>query len=143
MHPHVTLVTLGVQDLKRATAFYRDGLGWPVKNDVDAQGVAFFQLGGLVLSLFPAHELAADAGVPDAGEGFRKVSLAHNLGSRAAVDAAMEEARRAGARIVKPAKDSSWGGYGGYFADPDGHLWEVAHNPFWALDAEGRATLPK
>jgi len=122
----------------RAVAFYRDGLGWPTEGIVGAEhehgAVAFFDLQpGLKLALWPRTSLGQDAGIT-AGEadptGF---SLAHNVTSKAEVDALMAEAKAAGGRIVKPAHDTFWGGYAGYFADPDGHLWEVAWNPHWAL----------
>lgn len=130
MQPRISMITLGVGDLARAVRFYEQGLGLPRMPSPD--GVAFFPLNGSWLALYPWQELAADAGLEPAGEGFRGVSLAHNVGSRAAVDAVMAQAQAAGARLVKPAQDVFWGGYCGYFADPDGHLWEVAWNPaFW------------
>lgn len=138
MRPNLSLVTLGVSDLARSVAFYRDGIHLPVANDWKAQGVAFVPCHGIVLALWPRAALAQDAHVPAAGEGFRGVALAHNARDRAEVDATMLEASLAGAKITKPAAETSWGGYSGYFEDPDGHLWEVAHNPFWTLDAEGR-----
>lgn len=134
MKPRITLVTLGVDDLDRALAFYRDGLGWPTQGIVGEQfdngAVAFFDLAnGLRLALWPRRSLANDTGLPPGPRGTCHFSLAHNVASREEVDAAMAEARRAGGTIVKPAQDTFWGGYAGYFADPDGHLWEVAHNP--------------
>jgi catechol 2,3-dioxygenase-like lactoylglutathione lyase family enzyme len=130
MEPRVSLVTLGVEDLERSIRFYRDGLGLPMRPGTE--GVAFFETKGTWLGLFPREELAKDAGVSAEGDGFRGFSLAHNVRTREEVDAALELARKAGARIVKPAGDTSWGGYSGYFADPDGFLWEVAWNPhFW------------
>jgi catechol 2,3-dioxygenase-like lactoylglutathione lyase family enzyme len=127
MDPRISLLTLGVTDLERSIAFYRDGLNLPMR-DV-APGVAFFELAGTWLSLFPRHELARDATVPAAGEGFRAFALAHNVRTRAQVDEVLAEAIRAGATLVKPAREADWGGYSGYFADPDGFLWEVAWNP--------------
>jgi catechol 2,3-dioxygenase-like lactoylglutathione lyase family enzyme len=127
MNPRISLVTLGVTDLARSIAFYRDGLKLPLR-DV-APGVAFFELAGTWLSLFPRHELARDATVSPAGEGFRGFTIAHNVGTRAEVDAVLAEATRSGATLIKPARDAEWGGYSGYFADPDGFLWEVAWNP--------------
>lgn len=138
MRANLSLVTLGVADLARAVAFYRDGLGLRVKNDFVEQGVAFLPCHGVVLALWPRKDLAKDAAVPEEGSGFRGIALAHNARDRAEVDAVLQEAQRAGAKILKPAKEAFWGGYSGYFADPDGHVWEVAHNPFWTLDAEGR-----
>lgn len=131
MEPRISLVTLGVQDLERAIAFYRDGLGLPMRPG--SEGVAFFELRGTWLSLYPRDELAADATVPEAGTGFRGFSLAHNVSSRDAVDAVIAHAVAVGATLVKPAQEVFWGGYSGYFADPDGFLWEVAHNPFMDL----------
>lgn len=137
VRPNVSLVTLGVSDLARSVTFY-ERLGLRVSNDWKAQQVAFVWCHGVVLALWPRAELAKDARVDPAGSGFRGVALAHNGRDRAEVDAVMREAAAAGARIPKPARETEWGGYAGYFEDPDGHLWEVAHNPFWTLDAEGR-----
>lgn len=122
------MITLGVDDIDRAVKFYRDGLGLPQKET--PPGVAFFALNGTWLGLFGREALAQDANVSAAGEGFGGFSLAHNLGSEAEVDAAMAEAVAAGATLVKPPQKVFWGGYSGYFRDPDGHLWELAHNPF-------------
>jgi catechol 2,3-dioxygenase-like lactoylglutathione lyase family enzyme len=127
MKPRISLITLGVADLERSTKFYRDGLGLPVMGDHD--GVTFFELRGTWLSLFPREELAKDAGIPAEGSGFAAFSLAHNVASKEEVDAVLQQAGDAGAKIVKPAQDAFWGGYSGYFADPDGFLWEVAWNP--------------
>ena len=138
MRPNLSLVTLGVLDLSRSVGFYQDGLHLSVANDWKEQGVAFLPCHGIVLALWSRAELAKDAHVDAEGSGFRGVALAHNARDRAEVDAVMREASGAGARIVKPAEETFWGGYAGYFADPDGHLWEVAHNPFWTLDSEGR-----
>lgn len=137
MQPRITLVTLGVADLDRAVAFYRDGLGWPtqgiVGTEFDNGAVAFFELDqGLKLALWPRRSLAADAGLPVQPPSATEFSLAHNVGSEAEVDALMAQAQRAGARIVKPAQKTFWGGHAGYFQDPDGHLWEVAFNPGFA-----------
>lgn len=127
--PYVSMITLGVADVGRAAAFYRDGLGFP-QHPFDSDSVAFFALRGTWLGLFGRDALAADAGVPTRAPGFNAVTLAHNVGSEAEVDAALAIAVAAGATLVKPAQKVFWGGYSGYFADPDGHLWEVAHNPF-------------
>lgn len=137
----MSLVTLGVEDVARARGFY-ESLGWRAA-DVDNADVAFFDMNGVVLSVFKRAALAADAQVADDGTGFRATSLAINLDSDAAVDAALAEVAARGGRVVKPAQKVFWGGYAGYFADPDGHLWEVAHNPFWPMDAHGRPQLPK
>jgi catechol 2,3-dioxygenase-like lactoylglutathione lyase family enzyme len=140
MEQRLSLVTLGVADVERSRRFYEDGLGWRRGNR--HQEVVFFQLPGMVLALFSRVSLAADAGLPpEAAGGFGGVALAYNARSRDEVDATMAEAETAGARILKPAQDAFWGGYSGYFADPDGHLWEVAWNPEWELDAEGRVSL--
>lgn len=138
MKPRVTLITLGTDDLVRAVAFYRDGLGWPTEGIVGAEhehgAVAFFDLQpGLKLALWPRTSLAEDAGITAGAADPVGFSLAHNVASKAEVDALMAEAKAAGGRIVKPARDTFWGGYAGYFADPDGHLWEVAWNPHWEL----------
>lgn len=134
MRPRLTVLTLGVDDLERAVAFYRDGLGLATKGIVGQEyeygAVAFFQLqGGLQLALWPRPSLARDAGLPQGPASSTELSLGHNVSSRREVDAVMEQARAAGAAIVKEAGETFWGGYAGYFQDPDGHLWEVAWNP--------------
>lgn len=134
MNPRVTLITLGVDDLERAVAFYRDGLGLGTKGIVGTEfengAVAFFKLdSGLKLALWPRRSLAADSGLPLQPPSSTEFSLAHNVASPQEVDAVMQQAERAGARIVKPAQRTFYGGYAGYFQDPDGHLWEVAFNP--------------
>ena len=137
---HVSLITLGVFDLDRAIAFYeRMGLQ---RAGVDAPGVAFFDLGGTALGLYPWGELAEDAKVEATGAGFRGVSLAWNQPDEAHVDAALANAVDAGAALIKPAEKVFWGGYSGYFADPDGHLWEVAFNPSWQIRDNGSVVLP-
>lgn len=127
MEARLSLVTLGVRDLEASTRFYRDVLRLPQRPT--PPGVAFFELGLTWLSLFPREELAADAGVPAEGGGFPGFSLAHNVRSEAEVDALLDEVAAGGGRIVKPAQHTDWGGYAGYFADPDEFLWEVAWNP--------------
>lgn len=134
MKPRITLITLGVDDLERAVAFYRDGLGLPTKGivgtEIENGAVAFFVLeSGLRLSLWPRKSLAADSGVALQPRSATEFALAHNVDSAAEVDAVMQEAQRAGATIVKPAQRTFYGGYAGAFQDPDGHLWEVAFNP--------------
>lgn len=136
----LTLVTLGVADVARSRAFY-ESLGWRPA-DFENTDVAFFDMNGVILSVFKREALAADARVSDDGTGFRAAALAINLDSKAAVDSALSEISAKGGRIVKPAEKVFWGGYAGYFADPDDHLWEVAFNPFWPLDHEGRPRLP-
>jgi catechol 2,3-dioxygenase-like lactoylglutathione lyase family enzyme len=135
VEPRISLITLGVSDLERSIAFYRDGLGLPQRDGPPS--IAFFDLrGGAWLSLYPRKALAEDATVPAEGSGFSGITLAHNVRSREEADAVMAEALAAGATLVKPAQDVFWGGYSGYFADPDGHLWEVAWNPNFAVDGE-------
>lgn len=140
MQPRLTLLTLGVADLGRAVRFY-EALGW-TRSRYASEGVAFFQLGGLVLSLYPRAALAEDAGIAAEGYGFRGFALAHNTGSRAETDAVLADAVAAGATLVKPAEDAFWGGYSGYFADPDGTLWEVAWNPDLLPLSDGSVRLP-
>lgn len=152
MRPNLSLVTLGVTDLPRSVQFY-EMVGLRVENDWKEQGIAFVNCHGVVLALWSRAELAKDARLPSfaaapadaaspsqaaGGNGFRDVALAHNARDRPEVDAVIAEADKAGARVLKHPEETSWGGYSGYFADPDGHVWEVAHNPFWTLDAEGR-----
>ena len=141
MDCRVTLVTLGVADMGVARAFY-EKLGWRAHAS-STPDVTFFEAGGMVVSLFGHAALAADAQMDIAPvPAFRGTALAQNRRSEAEVDAVMAAAVAAGARAVKPAQPTFWGGYAGYFADPDGHLWEIAHNPFWPLDAAGKLTLP-
>ena len=139
MEQRVSVVTLGVADLERSRRFYEDGLGW--KRGNKDEGVVFFQLPGAVLALWSRESLAEEAGFSRPGTGFGGIALAQNVRSREAVDALLAEAEAAGGRIAKPAAETFWGGYSGYFTDPDGHAWEVAFNPFWSLDAEGRVSL--
>jgi catechol 2,3-dioxygenase-like lactoylglutathione lyase family enzyme len=139
MKPRVTLITLGVDDLERSVRFYRDGLGFKTDGIVGEQfehgAVAFFQLQpGLKLATWPRKSLAHDTGLPLASPGAMELSLGHNVSSKAEVDAVMHQAAEAGATIVKPARDTFWGGYAGYFQDPDGHLWEIAWNPHITVD---------
>ena len=128
MKPRISMITLGVVDLETSIKFYQDGLGFP-KMDSPA-GIAFFTLNGSWLGLYPRDALAEDAMVSPDGSGF---SLAHNVGSESEVDKVIEQAVLAGATLVKPPQKVFWGGYSGYFKDPDGHLWEVAHNPHFGL----------
>jgi catechol 2,3-dioxygenase-like lactoylglutathione lyase family enzyme len=140
MEQRLSAVTLGVADLERPRRFYEEGLGWQRGNRHPE--VVFFQLGGLILALFSRQALAEDAGLAEAGSGFGGFTLAYNTRSREEVDAVMVEAEAAGAGILKPAQDTFWGGYAGYFADPDGHLWEVAWNPHFTLGEDGSLRLP-
>ena len=139
----ISLVTLGVRDVAASTAFYQR-LGFPLSSASVPGEVSFFRTSGGLLALWGARELAADARrEPPAAAAFREVSLAINVASRDEVDSALASARTAGAEVLKPAEDTDWGGYQGYFADPDGHVWEVAHNPFWPLDEAGLPVLPE
>jgi uncharacterized protein len=141
MEQRITAITLGVAEISRARRFYCDGLGWKAARGSD-DSVVFIDLNGIVLALFGREALAEDASLDSAGSGFRAIALAHNVREPAEVDVVLALAERAGATIVKPAQATFWGGYAGYFADPDGHVWEVAHNPGWPLDADGRVALP-
>ncbi len=137
----LTMITLGVDDLARSVAFYQS-LGFKPAA-FDSESVKFFDMNGVVLGLFGRRELAQDAAVDAAGSGFRGTALALNLASEQAVDDALSFAAACGATITKAAEKVFWGGYSGYFADPDGHLWEIAYNPHSPLDEHGRMTLPK
>lgn len=140
MEPRLTLVTLGMADIARARALYV-ALGFKASS-AGNDNVAFFDAGGVVLGLYGRAALAEDARMADGVPGFSGVALAHNVRSREGVGLVIAEAVAAGGRLVKAAEDVSWGGHSGYFADPDGHLWEVAWNPFFPLDAKGRVELP-
>jgi catechol 2,3-dioxygenase-like lactoylglutathione lyase family enzyme len=141
MEARVSLITLGVADLARARAFYEQ-LGFKASSAGGGDGVVFFQLGGLALSLFPRENLASDAKQSAEGSGFRGITLAHNVRTREEVAQVIGEAIAAGGRLVKASEEAFWGGQSGYFADPDGHLWEVAWNPFFPLAEDGSLTLP-
>jgi uncharacterized protein len=143
VEPRVSLVTLGVSDLERAVAFYRDGLGWP-KSEVGGDEVAFFKTGGVVIALFPRKSFAADAGVDEDDVehgGFARFSLAHNVAEEGQVDSVLKEAAEAGATIVKEAQEIFFGRHG-FFADPDSFVWEVAWNPSFPMGADGSIELP-
>jgi catechol 2,3-dioxygenase-like lactoylglutathione lyase family enzyme len=140
MEPRVSLITLGVADLARSRAFY-EKLGFKASS-VGGGEVVFFQAGALALCLFSRESLACDAKVSADGSGFRGIALAHNVRTKEAVDATIAEAERIGATVVKPAEDAPWGGRSGYFADPDGHLWEVAWNEHFPLAPDGALSLP-
>jgi len=140
MNPmRISLVTLGVEDLARSKAFYA-ALGWEPAEE--AEGAAFYRLDGMALGLFGRAALAEDQGRPGAALGTGAMTLAQNFPDRGAVDAAFARAEAAGASVLKLPEPVFWGGYSGYWADPDGHVWEMAHNPFWPLDADGRLSLP-
>jgi catechol 2,3-dioxygenase-like lactoylglutathione lyase family enzyme len=134
----LSLVTLGVADLARARAFY-EALGWRT-GPAPADDVVFFQSGGMIVALWGREQLAEDSGVEDEG-GWGGVTLAHNVRSPEEVDAVIAEAEKAGARIVRPGGKTFWGGYSGVFVDPDGHPWEVAHNPHWTIAEDGSVRL--
>ena len=139
MEQRVSLVTLGVRDLARARAFY-EALGWTTRAE-PGDDVVFFQAGGMVVALWDRARLAEDSGVDDAG-GWGGVTFAHNVRSPEEVDAVTEEARRAGANVVREPAETFWGGYSAAFTDPDGHPWEVAHNPRWTIREDGSIELP-
>ena len=141
MEQRLSLRTLGVGDVSRAQAFY-EALGWHVDGGVDddTDQVAFFQAGGFIVALWDRAKLAQDSGVEDPG-GWGGVTLAYNVRSPGEVDAVLDEARAAGATIARPGAATFWGGYSGAFIDPDGHPWEVAHNPAWTVHDDGRTTL--
>ncbi len=136
MDQRLTLITLGVRDLARARAFYEQALGWKPGNV--SEGVAFYELGGFALSLYGLNDLAEDAQIGVPGTGFGGIALAINMHTREDVDRTLAEVVAAGAKLLKPAQEAFWGGYSGYFADPDGYPWEVAWNPGFPLDADGR-----
>jgi len=134
MKPRITVLTIGVDDLDRSVAFYRDGLGFPTEGIIGTEfehgAVAFFQLQpGLILAVWPRESIAHDTGLPRSPASPTELTIGHNVSSKQEVDAVMETAKRAGATIVKTAADTFWGGYAGYFQDPDAHLWEVVWNP--------------
>ncbi len=135
MQPRISMVTLGVKDLAPAVEFYQQGLGFPRKEPYSDE-VAFFDLNGSWLGLYPWDKLAEDATVAQDGHGFRGVALAHNVHSKEDVVSTIDKAVAAGGTLVKAAEDVFWGGFSGYFADPDGHLWEVAWNPFFWIGPE-------
>jgi uncharacterized protein len=140
MEPRLTLVTIGVADVQRSVAFYRDVVGWTPAMVLD--DFAFFDLGGTLFAVWPHAAMAAELGVPQDLGGYRAVALAHNVRSREAVDAVFADLRERGATIAREPAPTPWGGYSGYFQDPDGHRWEIAHNPGWPLDEHGRVALP-
>jgi hypothetical protein len=139
MEQRLTAITLGVSDVPRARRFYEQ-LGWRSNTSAEMD-VAFFQVGGMVVALWGREQIADDSGV-ELGVGYGAVTLAHNVDSPEAVDRVIGEAERAGAHISRPPGETFWGGYAGVFVDPDGHPWEVAHNPHWVLGADGSVTLP-
>jgi catechol 2,3-dioxygenase-like lactoylglutathione lyase family enzyme len=142
VEPRISLITLGVRDLPRAVAFYRDGLGWPMSS-VSGEEVAFFRTSGAVFALWLRNRLVEDAGLEADGSGFGGIALAYNARSMEEVDAVLEQAVAAGATMTKRATSTEWGGYNGYFTDPDGYLWEVAWNPGFPLGPDGALQIPE
>lgn len=140
MEQRVSIVTLGVADLDRSRKFY-ERLGWR-RSMANTEGVVFFQAGGMALALYPRTELAKDANISAAGQGFGGIALAYNARSRDGVNSVIAEAEAAGARLLRPAQEAFWGGYSGYFSDPDGFPWEVAWNPFFPIAEDGSIRLP-
>jgi predicted lactoylglutathione lyase len=142
MSAQISLITLGVADIAKATAFY-EALGFVRSKGASQASVSFMHAGGIVLALWGRQAQLEDACAEAIWTGNGGIVVARNLASEAEVDSAMARAKAAGARILKPAAKAFWGGYNGYFADPDGHVWEIAFNPFWQLDEEGRVKLPE
>jgi len=140
MEQRVSLITLGVAHLKRSREFY-ERLGWR-RSMAKAEGVVFFQAGGMALALYPRDELAKDAEIAPDGHGFCGISLAYNARSREEVDLVLAEVQAAGAKLLKPAQEAFWGGYSGYFSDPDGFPWEVAWNPSFPIMEDGSIRIP-
>lgn len=141
MRQQLSIITLGVDDLHRSLNFYEQGLGWK-RSAASNDNICFFPAGGIVLALYPRVLLAEDAMVDAAGSGFTGITIAYNATSASEVDEVMKQVASLGATIVKPAQKVFWGGYSGYFKDPDGHLFEVAFNPFWEMDQQGNLMLP-
>lgn len=141
MDARLNIVTLGVADLKKSREFYENALGWKTAS-ASSGDIVFFQLGGVVLALYPTEKLVEDALRDAHGSGFRGVTLAQNVATKEDVANVLRHAEQAGATIVKPAQDVFWGGYSGYFADPDDHLWEVAWNPHFTMNERGEICLP-
>lgn len=140
MEQRLSVVTLGVENLERSRSFYED-LGWAM-SPASQESIIFFQLGGMILALYERQALAEDACVPNTPTGFSGLTLAYCARTQAEVDVLLAKAVQAGARLLKPAQEVFWGGYSGYFADPDAHIWEVAFNPFWTLAEDGAVVLP-
>lgn len=141
MRQKLNLITLGVKDLSRSTSFF-EKLGWK-KSSASVEGLSLFSLGGMVLALHPWIDLAKDATVSPEGSGFSGITISYNAYSEAEVNEVLQKVETLGATIIKPAQKVYWGGYSGYFKDLDGHLFEVAHNPFWELDNAGNLQLPE
>lgn len=141
MRQKLNLITLGVSDIRKAVAFYEEGLGWQ-RSSASQEDMVLFPLGGVVLALYPRQLLAEDATLEDEATGFSGIALAYNARSEEEVDEVMAQVQALGATVVKAAQKVFWGGYSGYFKDPDGHLFEVAYNPFWELDQQDNLALP-
>ncbi|MGD1909361.1 MAG: VOC family protein [Rivularia sp. (in: cyanobacteria)] len=141
MRQKLNIVTLGVKDLKRSLNFYIDGLGWK-PSSTSTENIAFFSMGGIVFALYPREKLAEDATINSDGSGFSGITLAYNTKEQAEVDEVLKKVESLGASIVKKPETVFWGGYSGYFADFDGHLWEVAWNPFFKFDESDNLILP-
>jgi len=142
MQPRISLITLGVADLARAVGFYQNVVGW--QPAPSPPGITFFDLNGLIFALFPHQSLAEDMKVELVGDtsgSYRSVTLAHNVADKQEVDAIFARLRKNNVTIIKPPEEVFWGGYSGYFADPDGHIWEIAYNPFWTILADGRISM--
>ena len=140
MEPRLSLITLGVADLARSLSFYESVLGWKAKPSPPE--IVFFDLNGVVFSLYPHVDLASDIGVAvDGGSAYKGFALAHNVRSKEEVDTIFSLLKSKGATIVKELQEASWGGYSGYFADPDDHKWEVAYNPYWTIMQDGRVSM--
>ena len=140
MDQRISIVTLGTDDMARAVAFW-EAMGWPRRAKA-FDAIAMFQCGGIAFAIYPFDKLAEDCGMADRGKGFGGFTIAHNVGSKAEVDALLMQAVANGATLQKAAHDAFWGGYSGYFCDPDGHPWDVAYNPFMPLGADGSLVLP-
>lgn len=142
MQPRINVVTLGVKDLEKSRHFYEKGLKWKTSSASNEHFVAF-HMHGAILCLYPDSALAEDAMTKSERQGFRGITLAHNVSSKNEVDIILQQAMDAGAKLIKPAQDVFWGGYSGYFADPDDHFWEIAWNPHWPLQSDGMLKLPE
>lgn len=140
MRQKLNVITLGVSDLAALLKFYRDGLGWKTAGD-SSDSIAFFDMGGIVLALYPRKMLADDVSIPEQGSGFSGITLAYNAKSEEEVNQVFVQVEKVGASIVKPPHKVFWGGYSGYFADPDKHLWEVAYNPYWSFDERDHVVI--
>ncbi len=140
MRQKINLITLGVNDFQRSLDFYEKGLGW-IKSDMSSDDLALFPLGGIVLAIYPRQELAADVMINNSQSDFAGLTISYNAKSENEVDTVLKEVENLGATIIKPAQKVFWGGYSGYFKDLDGHLFEVAYNPFWELDENDNLKL--